>query len=129
MNQTAASTSTSETFSVASAASAASKAVERLTSSPQLEGLPWRQTGELLAWSALIAIGARRGGLLGVAAMGIGLDRLSRLTLGTSLSHLVLTAVRPATPQYQFGDGERDLVDEASWESFPASDPPGRGVG
>lgn len=24
----------------------------------------------------------------------------------------------------RFGDGERDSVDEASWQSFPASDPP-----
>jgi hypothetical protein len=54
-------------------------------------------------------------GLVGAGALaGVAWWLARRLGKGKSVPQL----------EMRFGDGTRDIVDQASWESFPASDPP-----
>lgn len=85
-----------------------------------------RRRAALLGGSLLIGLGLRRRPLLGLLVAAYGLELLVEGLTDRPLSaHLKESWLELKKSSRRFGDGTRDRVDEASWESFPASDPSG----
>ena len=74
-------------------------------------------------WTGVLAFGFRQRGALGIAAMALGVERLYRMY---SREAPQLAPRRGTRTRAGAGsDSHWDRIDQSSYESFPASDPPG----
>jgi hypothetical protein len=75
-------------------------------------------------WTGVLAFGFRQRGALGIAAIALGLERLYRMYSRETPERASGRGTRMSAGAAS-RDGNWDRIDQSSFESFPASDPPG----